>query len=68
MEPETRALLHCIHSVYQPNKIVLGVAGPVGPFTRTLPSAGRPGFLCTGTACQAPTNDEAKIREFLKAP
>ena len=27
--PETRELLHAIHAVYQPNKVVLGNTGPV---------------------------------------
>ena len=34
---ETRALLHAIHSVYQPNKVVLGTTGPVESFATTLP-------------------------------
>ena len=36
--PETRALLRAIHSVYQPNKVVLGHAGAVEPFARSLPA------------------------------
>ena len=64
--PETRALLRAIHSVYQPNKVVLGRTGPVEPFARTLPTQGGPVvYLCTGTACQPPTRDPAKIRELL---
>ena len=53
--PETRALLRAIHSVYQPNKVVLGNTGAVEPFARTLPAKGGPMvYLCTGTACQPP--------------
>jgi uncharacterized protein YyaL (SSP411 family) len=64
--PETRALLRAIHSVYQPNKVVLGRTGPVKPFARTLPTRGGPVvYLCTGTACQPATSDPAKIRELL---
>ena len=65
--PGTRALLRAIHSVYQPNKVVLGNTGAVEPFAQTLPASGGPlVYLCTGTACQAPTNDPAKIKELLK--
>jgi len=65
--PEGRALLRAIHSVYQPNKVVLGQAGPVEPFARTLPARGGPlVYLCTGTACQPPTSDPEIIKELLK--
>jgi len=64
--PEARALLRAVHAVYQPNKIVLGNTGPVEPFARTLPTRGGPVvYLCTGTACQPPTSDRAKVRELL---
>jgi uncharacterized protein YyaL (SSP411 family) len=67
--PETRALLRALHSVYQPNKVVLGVAGAVDPFTRTLPAQDGPVvYLCTGTACQAPSRDAETIRQFLAPP
>src|SRR5262249_24337163 len=39
---KTRALIHAAHSVYQPNKVVLGNAGPVEPFAKTLPAKGAP--------------------------
>jgi uncharacterized protein YyaL (SSP411 family) len=64
--PETRALLHAIHSVYQPNKVVLGIAGAVDPFARTLPAKDGPVvYLCTGTACQPPSCDAETIKKFL---
>jgi hypothetical protein len=67
--PETRALLRGIHSVYQPNKVVMGVAGVVDPFARTLPSKDSPVvYLCTGTACQPPSQDPETIRKFLASP
>ena len=54
--PEARALLRAVHSVYQPNKVVLGNTGAVEPFARTLPARDGPVvYLCTGTACQPPT-------------
>jgi uncharacterized protein YyaL (SSP411 family) len=65
---KTRALIHAAHSVYQPSKVVLGNAGPVEPFARTLPTKDAPAaFLCTGTACQPPTNDPEKLRQLLKS-
>jgi uncharacterized protein YyaL (SSP411 family) len=64
----TRALIHAAHSVYQPNKVVLGNAGPVEPFAKTLPTKGAPAvFLCTGTACQPPTSNPEKLRQQLKS-
>jgi uncharacterized protein YyaL (SSP411 family) len=66
---KTRALIHAAHSVYQPNKVVLGNAGPVEPFAKTLPTKGAPlAFLCTGTACQPPTSDPEKLRQLMQPP
>jgi uncharacterized protein YyaL (SSP411 family) len=66
-QPETRALLRAIHSVYQPNKVVLGNRGPVDSFSSTLPAKDGPVvFLCTGTACQPPSRDAATIRKYLE--
>jgi len=65
--PETMALLRTIHSVYQPNKVVLGNTGAVEPFAQTLPAkGGAVVYLCAGNACQAPTNDPARILELLR--
>ncbi len=62
----TRDLLRAIHSVYQPGKVVMGNAGPVDEFTRSLPAQDGPVvYLCSGTACQAPTRDAETIRKFL---
>jgi uncharacterized protein YyaL (SSP411 family) len=64
---KTRELIHAAHSVYQPNKVVLGNVGPVEAFARTLPTKDAPAaFLCTGTACQPPTNDADKLRALMK--
>jgi uncharacterized protein YyaL (SSP411 family) len=63
----SRELLHAIHSVYQPNKVVLGSAGAVEPFARSLPAADGPAvYLCAGTSCQAPTGDPAEVRKLLR--
>jgi len=60
-------LLHAVHSVYQPNKVVLGNAGAVEPFAKTLPAKNGPMvFLCTGTSCQPPTDQPDKVRALLK--
>jgi len=62
-----RELLHAAHSVYQPNKIVLGNVGAVEEFAKTLPAKnGAVVYLCTGNSCQPPTNDAAKVKEMLK--
>lgn len=66
-QPEARALLQAIHSVYQPNKVVLGNSGAVDAFTKSLPAKEGPVvYLCTGTACQPPTRDAETIKAFLK--
>jgi uncharacterized protein YyaL (SSP411 family) len=65
--PATRALIRAAHSVYQPNKVVLGNTGSVEPFAKKLPVKETPVvYLCTGTACQPPTSDPEKIRAMLK--
>jgi uncharacterized protein YyaL (SSP411 family) len=64
--PQARALLRAAHAVYQPNKVVLGTAGPVEEFAKTMPSRNGPTvYLCTGTACQPPTQDGAKVKAML---
>jgi uncharacterized protein YyaL (SSP411 family) len=63
-----QALLHAAHSVYQPNKVVLGTSGPVEPFARTLaPKAGQAtAFVCTGTSCKPPTHEAQEVARLLK--
>ena len=62
-----RALIRAVHSVYQPNKVVLGNTGPIEPFAKTLPAKDAPVvYLCTGTACQPPTSSPDSIRSMLK--
>jgi uncharacterized protein YyaL (SSP411 family) len=59
-------LLHAAHSVYQPNKIVLGNTGVVEPFAKTLPTKGDATvYICTGTMCLPPTSDAAKMKDLL---
>jgi uncharacterized protein YyaL (SSP411 family) len=65
--PRARELLRAAHSVYQPNKVVLGTAGPVEDFSRTLPARDGPVvYLCEGTACQAPTSDAETVKQMLR--
>jgi uncharacterized protein len=66
-EGPARALLQAIHSVYQPDKVVLGNRGKVEAFAQTLPEKDGPlVYVCTGTACQAPTREVGRVRELMK--
>ena len=63
----SRELLRTAHSVYQPNKIILGNSGAVEEFARTLPATGGAvAYLCTGNACQPPTNRPEELRRLLR--
>ncbi|HVY70201.1 MAG TPA: thioredoxin domain-containing protein, partial [Verrucomicrobiae bacterium] len=65
--PEVKALLHAVHGVYQPAKVVLGQQGPVEAFAKTLPKQGAAvAYVCTGAACQPPTSEPAKLRELMR--
>ncbi|SPE59316.1 conserved hypothetical protein [Verrucomicrobia bacterium] len=62
----TCRLVQAAHSVYQPNKIVLGNTGPVEPFARTLPAKdGALAYVCTGTACLQPTDNPRTLKDLL---
>jgi uncharacterized protein len=65
--PEGAALLQAAHRVYQPNRVILGTSGPVEPFAGTLrPQQNRPtAYVCTGTACQPPSQDPQEVRRLL---
>jgi uncharacterized protein YyaL (SSP411 family) len=68
-QPETRALLQAIHSVYRPDKVVLSNTGPVEAFARTLPVMNDPQvYLCSGASCQPPTGDPKEIQRLLLSP
>ncbi len=61
-----RDLIAAAHAAYQPNKVVLGVAGPVEEFAKMLPEEKVSAvYLCTGSACQPPTSDSLKLREMM---
>ena len=64
--PVFHELLRAAHSVYQPNKVILGNVGLVEPFAATLRAEGEAtAYLCTGDACQPPTHDPATLRQGL---
>lgn len=64
---ERKQLIHAAHQTYQPNKVVLGQEGPVEAFAKTLPAKGAAVvYVCTGTACQPPTQDATKLKDLLK--
>jgi len=64
---KSRELLRAAHSVYQPNRIVLGNTGLVEEFARSLPAKDGPVvYLCTGKACQPPTKDAEKVKKLLR--
>jgi uncharacterized protein YyaL (SSP411 family) len=59
-------MIHAAHSVYQPNKVVMGVQGRVEAFVRTLPVlAEAKVYICTGDACQAGSDDPVQIKNLL---
>ncbi len=60
-------LVKAAHSVYQPNKVVLGTSGAVESFAKTLPAKDNKAtvYLCTGTSCLPPNHDSQKLREQL---
>ena len=60
-------LLQAVHSVYQPDKIILGNTGAVEEFARSLPARNEAiVYLCTGNSCQPPTNDLEKVRQMMR--
>jgi hypothetical protein len=63
---EFQKLLRAAHSVYQPNKIVLGNTGAVEPFARALSAKNdATAFVCTGNACQTPTSAAEIVQQQL---
>jgi uncharacterized protein YyaL (SSP411 family) len=63
-----RDLLRATHSIYQPNKIVMGNTGAVDDFSKTLPARGNAtAYICHGNTCRAPTDAPASLVEALKS-
>lgn len=65
--PKLQSLLHASHSVYQPNKIVMGTEGKVASFFAGLQNQDNEirAFCCSGNACQEPTKEPEQITAFL---
>ena len=65
---KAKELLCAAHSVFQPNKIILGNAGAVEAFAGALPAKGGAlAYLCAGNACRPPTGDAANLKEMLES-
>ncbi len=65
---ETRRLIRAAHSVYQPNKVVLGTEGAYDSFVVGLPSGkGAVAYLCSGQSCREPSSDPAVVQRFLQS-
>ncbi len=67
-EPEFQKALHAVHNQFQPNRVILGNAGPVEEFAKkqTPDEDGPLVYVCSGTACQLPTRDSKEIQNHLK--
>ncbi|MEY4385670.1 MAG: hypothetical protein RLY20_953 [Verrucomicrobiota bacterium] len=60
------ALAHAAHSVFAPNKIVLGNRGPVEPFAAALPKEPSPAaYVCAGQSCKPATSSPRELRALL---
>lgn len=65
---ETRQLIQAAHSVYQPNKVVLGAEGAYDSFVASMPAGkGAVAYLCFGQSCREPSSDPAIVRQFLQS-
>jgi uncharacterized protein YyaL (SSP411 family) len=68
-DPATSAvqeLIAACHSVHQPHKVVLGHAGAVESFAKSLPvqSTARV-HVCTGNSCRPPVALPAEVRPLI---
>jgi uncharacterized protein YyaL (SSP411 family) len=59
-------LLRAAHSVYQPNKIILGNTGAVEEFSKTLPAKDEATvYVCFGNECKPPTDNPNELKKLL---
>jgi uncharacterized protein YyaL (SSP411 family) len=66
--PQFKELIQAAHSIYEPNKIVMGNKGAVEPFAQTLTAkTAATAWVCSGQACQPPAQDAATLRQALTA-
>ena len=60
-------LLHAAHSVYQPNKVVLGISDHFKSFYGTLSPKDNPtAYVCSGQTCLPPTTDPSVLRNLVE--
>ena len=66
-ENATKELIRSVHEIYNPAKVVLGVAGPVEQLANEFPrpKRGPEAYVCTATECKPPTRDPRKLAELL---
>jgi len=65
--PSFQNLRRAAHSVYQPNKIVLGNTGAVEPFAKTLAAKNEAtAFICAGNSCQPPASEPSQLKDLLR--
>lgn len=64
----TRKLVEAVHSVFEPNRVLLGNQGPVDTFARSLPGEENRAvaYCCSGQSCRPPVQDPEDVRIFLK--
>jgi hypothetical protein len=60
--PAVRSLIQAAHSVYRPNLVLAGAAGPVD---HASASEGAAAFLCAGQTCRAPVRTAAELVALL---
>jgi uncharacterized protein YyaL (SSP411 family) len=59
-------LLRAAHSIYQPNKTVMGNAGAVDDFSKTLSARGEAtAYICHGNTCRPPTGDAEEVKRMI---
>jgi uncharacterized protein len=59
-------LLQAAHSVYQPNKVVLGNSGAVEEFSKTLTAKGEAtAYVCRNNTCEQPTDDAGQMKKLI---
>ncbi len=63
---QARDLLDACHRAHQPHKVILGQAGPVDPFVKTLPvESAVLAYICSGHTCQPPVALPSEIPRLL---
>lgn len=62
-----QTLLAACHQIHLPHKVVLGQAGPVDAFAKSLPAS--PGlaqaYVCADNTCKPPVSDPIALRQIL---